>query len=871
MNSYKRHTAPLLASALALFIALSAGTGAFALDAALQQDFTALSSYELGASEVPLRTIQAAVRAANADPAASPSAAELEQELIGLLQGDSTTEAKRFACRSLGEISSPAGAAAVAAQLAVPELSSTALAALEHMNIPEAAEAIIAALGGTSGEACNALLAALGRQGRPESAAAIIPFLKNPEPAIVYTAAQALAHIESPAACQALFSAFEDPAFADKSSVLDACLSCASASLNTDSKDAVITTLETLASASFPAHVRMASVQILIKAQPERSQELLMALLQDKDADLASDALMLARAANTPAVTEALVAMLGNVTDDKKLALVEVLGARGDTAALPAVQALTENESPELRQAALKATGLLGNASLAGFLLDRAVNGSAEEQRIAREALATMPDPELNARLTEIASSDTSEEPLRLRAIALLAERRAAESVPRLFTLAAQGSPAIRSEAVSALRTLAPGDKLSDMLQFALRPDMGDIAAVLPQALADIAQRQDSASADPALAIVELLHQIAGGQAGGELNAEQRPAARCLLLETLALIGSDAAFAETQADLKDENTNVRKAAVTGLSRFQRTEALDELKARLNEEQDAAIRTLVYSAYLASLRNAKALPRKEVDAHIEYAAAQAQTTAARREFLAAATQLPSLTCLRLIEQQLKSEDVAAEALRAALTVSTALTGAWPEAARAQLEAIIKAPDQTPETVHEAKQALNLMRQYKDYLMAWEMAGPYFETQTTSTVLFDHSFPPETDVENANWRVLPLLPDANPAFKLEFDRVLGGEERVVYIRTFITAQNDADAVLELGTNDGCKVWWNGALIHALNTGRPLTPGEDKLPVQLKAGVNTLMIAVYQQGGDWNATARLTDPQGEPLKNITVSTQP
>jgi hypothetical protein len=155
-----------------------------------------------------------------------------------------------------------------------------------------------------------------------------------------------------------------------------------------------------------------------------------------------------------------------------------------------------------------------------------------------------------------------------------------------------------------------------------------------------------------------------------------------------------------------------------------------------------------------------------------------------------------------------------------------------------------------------------------MMTWEMAGPYFEEQTQASVLFERSFPPETDSETANWRVLPLLVDADPAFALELDRVVGGEERVVYLRTFVTAAADADAILELGTNDGCRVWWNGNLIHALNAGRPLVPGEDKLPVHLNQGVNTLMLSVFQQGGAWRATARLTDPQGQPLQNCTLS---
>lgn len=848
----------------ATFAVLLTSTGAVALDEALQADFTALGAYAQGVSETPLRHIAAAVRAADADPAAVPSAAELETALVAVVEGGSTLDGKRFACRMLGEISGPAGAAALAGQLANAEIASAALTALEQMDIPEAANALIGALTSLPADQRPALLAALGRQSQPASATAIAPYLADGDDTVAYTASQALAKILTPESCGTVFDQFggvnasKEPLFAD------ACLTCAGAFLDSDARDKVLGLLTTLSGKAFAAHVRLAASSLMIKAQPEKAQEILTALLQDDDPAVSSGALMLARTIKTPAVTETLVAMLGSVAAERKTALIDTLGARGDASALPAIQALANDEVPEVRQAALRTIGLIGNASLTGLLLERAANGKGDELRIAREALAKMADPAVNGALLQVATG-SADETLRLRAIAVLAERRAVETTGTLLELAGKGSAAVRTEAMGALRTLAPGEMLNQLLLFVTMPTLGEVASVLPQALADVAKRRVDAG-DTAAPVADMLHQVTEARAGAELTPEQRTAARCVLLETLALIGTDTAFSETSTLLTDDNVDVRKAAINALGRFQRTEALAGLQSRVNEEQDAALRTLAYSAYLASLRNASALPRKEVDAHLEYAFQQAQTTAARREFLAAATKLPSLACLHLIEQLISSEDVAAEAARAALTVCPAISGAWPEAAKARLEAIAGQGQQ--ELEHEAKAALNFMRRQKGYLMAWEVAGPYSEEQTTATVLFDRSLPPETDAENANWRLFPLLVDANPPNILELDRVLGGEERAAFLRCFITADAACDATLELGTNDGCKVWWNGSQIHAVNIGRPLTPGEDKLPVHLNAGVNTLMIAVYQQGGAWSAVARLTDAQGEPLEGISVS---
>ncbi len=846
-----------------LSIALSVAGLAQGMEESLKNDFTALRGYDLGASEIPVRTISEAVRATASDPDGA-TAAELETELIAVFTADSTGEAKRFCCRMLGEIGGPASVSALAGQLNTPEMFNSVVTALEQIALPESARALMDALNGAEGERWFALMAALGRQGLPESASAIQPFLAATDKDQVYGASQALAALQTRDACEALSAAFRAADAAGQILLADACLQCAASCLHSEQQETVLENLNALASPSFPSHIRLAATRLLVQAQPEKAQTLLTTLLRDPDPILSDGALMLARSESAPQVTEALAALLGEVQDERKAPLLEVLGARGDSACLAAVQPYADHESPAVRQAALRAMGKLGDAKLTTFLLGRIVTGSGEERRIAGEALAQMPDPAVNASLIENAIAG-GDEALRTAAITQVVARRAGEAAPSLLALAGNAPPAVRSEATAALGTLAPEAMLNDLLQFVLAPEIEGIEAVLPQTLAAVAQRRAPGpeSTDAAGPVIALSQQLRTTPS----DSLQRTTARRLLLETLALIGTDGAFEESRALLADSDTEVRKAAIDAVKRFQRPDALAELKALTENETDAPLRARAYSAYLASLCNAKSLPRVVVDEHLTYAFAQAQDTASQREFLAAAAQLPSLACLRLIEQLMEQEALAAEAVLAALTVSKALTGAWPEAAQARLKAIAEqAP--TPEIVHDAKEALNFMRKHKDYMMTWEMAGPYFEEQTQASVLFERSFPPETDSETANWRVLPLLVDADPAFALELDRVVGGEERVVYLRTFVTAKEQADAILELGTNDGCRVWWNGNLIHALNVGRPLVPGEDKLPVHLNQGVNTLMLAVFQQGGAWRATARLTDPQGQRLQNCTLS---
>jgi len=117
----------------------------------------------------------------------------------------------------------------------------------------------------------------------------------------------------------------------------------------------------------------------------------------------------------------------------------------------------------------------------------------------------------------------------------------------------------------------------------------------------------------------------------------------------------------------------------------------------------------------------------------------------------------------------------------------------------------------------------------------------------------------------WRAMPMGLDPAQPWVADLDKYSELEECVAYLRTRIHADKAGQAVLELGTNDGCKVWLNGKQIHGVNVGRALTPGEDKLTLDLAAGANTLLVAVYQQAGGWGACARLTAADGTPAQGL------
>ena len=76
------------------------------------------------------------------------------------------------------------------------------------------------------------------------------------------------------------------------------------------------------------------------------------------------------------------------------------------------------------------------------------------------------------------------------------------------------------------------------------------------------------------------------------------------------------------------------------------------------------------------------------------------------------------------------------------------------------------------------------------------------------------------------------------------------------------------LNIGSDDGVRLWLNGNKIHDFHLGRSLEIGEDKVTAELKKGENYLLIKVDQGGGDWGMSASITDLAGKGVPGVSAS---
>jgi hypothetical protein len=122
----------------------------------------------------------------------------------------------------------------------------------------------------------------------------------------------------------------------------------------------------------------------------------------------------------------------------------------------------------------------------------------------------------------------------------------------------------------------------------------------------------------------------------------------------------------------------------------------------------------------------------------------------------------------------------------------------------------------------------------------------------------------------WRELAPAPGDGPDFALlDFRELLPPEfagkgiaatdKSVAYIHRTITSSRRIELSMGLGSDDGCRVWLNGKLIHSMEVARGIDPDGDPLLLSLSRGVNHILIKVSNGGGGWGAhlhPARLTN---------------
>lgn len=173
--------------------------------------------------------------------------------------------------------------------------------------------------------------------------------------------------------------------------------------------------------------------------------------------------------------------------------------------------------------------------------------------------------------------------------------------------------------------------------------------------------------------------------------------------------------------------------------------------------------------------------------------------------------------------------------------------------------------------ELRLAAAWLRPLQRWARDWNVAGPFPSPQVPGTELspaIDSVFGPESDPDLGasyvglegtvvRWKRAEASDDGRVRLNPHFTP---NDWVAAYAQAFLYSPDERDAILLVGADDAHVLWVNGERVSE-RTGRHISvPDDIEVPVQLRAGWNTVLLKVADLDGGWAFMVRAADPTGE-----------
>jgi HEAT repeat protein len=573
---------------LGLVVLLGSSLSLWGAEAELEQAFRYLATYTWSQSREPLNAVEEAIQSSAGDAVARK---QLETRLAAVLRSGAPFPAKQYACRKLSQIGTADAIPALAPLLVDPALSHPARLALERISHPRAVEALRDALPKAEGNAKLGIVNSLGVLKDTAAVGPLTALLANPDLAIAGAAASALGHIGTVEAAKGLEQSRSTRDL--QPLVTQAWLLAAGRLLQEGQRAEAARIYAQLHSPEEAAPVRLAAFEGLVTAQPERAFDLLAAAIAgDNDQERRVAALAIGDRSATPDVTR-FVKGFKTYSPNAQVALLEAFRFRHEAAARPAALAAAESSSDiALRLAGLRALAVIGTAADVPMLARRAA-GEGQESPVAAAALASLPDPKVDAVLITSLPASAPEVTVKLfDALVARGTKGAGQSVAARLT---DASELVRTAALNALAEFGGASQVPAVIAWLKTAANDGHRETAQNALAAVAGR-----AGPKC-VEDILKELEGA----------RTETRIALLRALGIAGGPKALAAVRADLNHGDARVKDAAFRVLVDWSSVDAGPDLLRLARTSAEPNWRVLAFRGYVRLCREGDAQPEKRI--------------------------------------------------------------------------------------------------------------------------------------------------------------------------------------------------------------------------------------------------------------------
>jgi HEAT repeat protein len=544
-----------------------------------------------------------------------------------------------------------------------------------------------------------------------------------------------------------------------------------------------------------------------------------------------------------------LTAMLDPASPEKSREILHLLGKIGDASAMPALRRCIGWDDTAARAQAVRSLGSVGGEQAVSLLVELLGDDRDGVSAAAVDALSALPDTGVDAKVAQATSGAAAT--IQIALIEVLGNRRAKGEFQALTDLAVHGAPDVRERAVATMGILADRTDLPALILRLKQAESDEVRQAAEKALISACRRIN----DPATTAPPVVAALTGAA----------PDEAASLLRILGAVGGENALAIVREQLAATDQDVvRDAAIRVLSDWRSPAARPALLDIVTTTDNQIHKVLALRGYVRLIgADDHAAASEKIDLY-----GKAMRLAARPEekrlVVAGMGALQDRAAFPPLLAFMNDAGLKTEAATAVITVAESVRGE--DSIRALETVLDKVDDDRIEK--RARQALSEIDKYAGCIVAWELAGPYTDGNKGHTAIFPVVFPPETaEAATVAWKKIRAEADG----RVDLKKILGGNNRAAYLRCNVIVPDAVTAQLEVGSDDGIKVWLNGAVVHENNVPRPFKWCEDRLEIGLRKGVNTLLLKITQGGGDWAANARVQNAGGGRIPGMNISLGP
>jgi HEAT repeat protein len=472
--------------------------------------------------------------------------------MVEKLNPQTPVPAREWLLRQLEHIGRGESVTAVATLLTDPDhlVRAAAIRCLAGNPAPEATTRLMAFKPDMSDAHQTDHLAVLNALGQRRDAAAIPHLakeLQGSEAKVTSAAARALGSIGTPQATSVLVSAHGKAEGPVRAAIDDALLRCADRRLQDGGNAEAAVIYRKLNQPQEPAPIRLAALRGTLRTSGDQAGALVLDLLSGSDAR--AKAMAIGQIPDlSPGALKVVAAKLDKLPPVVQVTVFGALAARGDHSQMPVALAALKSGDENVRQAALRALGRLGDATVEPLLLET-IFTNPKLASAARESLVRLAGPGVDDQLIVLLRSEPDNRK-RGELITLVETRKAAAAVPVLLQIAGGSSAELRTRALAALRQLAGPQEAPALIALLLRASSDSQREEIRQTVAGVCSLipESGKRAEPVLAAYR-----------GASKAEQ-----ATLLPVLGKLGGPAALVEVRAGLASKDAALTEAATRAL-------------------------------------------------------------------------------------------------------------------------------------------------------------------------------------------------------------------------------------------------------------------------------------------------------------------